>query len=128
MRPRIIFGWSGEGIWSAVRPCILEKNGSVVTREHGLPALRGDTLWFPVEELEITEERSKCRGGYECRLNVRNTADTAMSFGIVYPDCLPGGGRIIRSGNLDGLPPLMMLYPGVSISLPYRIVFESAKF
>lgn len=126
--PIVVLNGTGDGLWKAVQPCILEHSGELLARDSGLPIMQGDTLWYPYDELDISVESYQCRGGYEYLLNVMNTTDRILHFKIHYPDYMPDGMRVVNSMNLDGIPPSMGLYPGVEANIPYRIVDESVKY
>lgn len=124
--PRLIYGWPSGSRWNAVVPCIMSTPGPLITDTHNdsdLPRMTGDTLWLPLEGLELCEEKTQRPNGYHCRLLLENNREIPVLLRTVVPSSLDRG-AVIEFG--PDFPEEIYIAPGDTSSLEYRIVYPYA--
>lgn len=94
LEPVLIYSWPVPARWNALVPILAETAGPVLHYADDpavWPIASGDTLWIPLEVLEIEEGTTQTSWGYETETILTNTSDSPLEILVRYPEALSSG-------------------------------------
>ncbi len=118
----LVYGFPVEGRWNPVIAVPVHETPPTLPGGNGA-FLRSDTIWISADHLLQTDLSWTFRGdAYNCRLDMRSTADRDVRYRIVLPGRLPRG-AVTEPG--EGFAAEILIPPRETRRLEYREVYRS---